>query len=197
MYRLVESIRLQDGTFHNLPYHQQRMDESVCRLTGSPNCIRLANMLTPIQEKGLYKFRLVYTTGGDWQHTITAYQPVRVTSLQVVYDDEINYPFKFEDRSNLQKLFARRGHADDVLIVKNGLVTDASYSNVVFFDGQHWITPSTPLLPGVMRTMLLDAGEIRADEIPFRTITTFQKVKLINALLGFQGPEFPVSHILF
>jgi len=197
MYRLVESIRLQDGAFHNLPYHQQRMDESVRRLSGSPNRIRLANVLIPIHEKGLYKFRLVYTTEGAWQHTITSYQPVRVNSLQVVYNDEINYSCKFENRSNLQKLFAGRGLADDVLIVKNGLVTDASYSNVVFFDGRHWVTPSTPLLPGVMRQVLLDAGEVRAEEIPVRAITTFKKVKLINALLGFQGPEFPVSHILF
>jgi 4-amino-4-deoxychorismate lyase len=199
MYRLIESIRLEDGTLHHLSYHQKRMDESVFRLTGKPNQIKLAEILKhlPLPATGKYKCRVVYTTTGEYTYTITPYILNPVNTLQVVYDDTIDYACKFENRGKLDQLFQARWQADDILIIKNGLVTDTSYCNVCFYDGARWITPSAPLLPGVMRQVLLDAWQIQAEEIRTGDIPKFQKVKLINALLGFTGPEFPVSQILF
>lgn len=199
MFRLVESIRLENGVWHYLPYHQQRMDQAVQLLTGKQNRINLLLALKNISipATGLYKCRVLYTTRGEWEHELHPYKVRAVNSVKLVYADRIHYSCKYEDRSELDRLFLERGQADDILIIKNGLVTDASYSNVLFYDGVRWITPSTPLLPGVMRAVLLHAGKIHTEEIPVSRINRFKKIKLINALLGFQGPEFPVSHILF
>lgn len=85
---------------------------------------------------------------------------------------------------------------DDILIVKNGFVTDSSISNIIFFDGYKWVTPDTPLLKGTMRQFLLEAAEIKEETITVQNLTTFTSFRLINAMLGFDGPEIDVSKIV-
>lgn len=199
MFRLIESIRLEDGEWFNLHYHQKRMDESVFLLTGVQNKIQLISLLQKqnLPVTGKFKCRIVYSEVGGIEMSLTPYETRSINSIKIIHDNTIDYAFKFEDRTALNNLFAQRNTCDDILIVKNGLVTDASYSNVVFFDGASWLTPAQPLLKGTMRQYLLDSGAIveeaiRADQIPL-----FKKVKLINALLGFNGPELSVSQIVF
>ena len=61
------------------------------------------------------------------------------------------------------KLMELRGDKDDILIIKNGKVTDTSYANVVLSDKEgKCITPnSTYLLHGTRRASLLKSGKIR------------------------------------
>ncbi len=199
MFRLLESIRLEDGECFNLHYHQQRMDESIELLSGIENKIQLDSFLQKqdLPGNGKFKCRIVYSEVGVIEMKITPYETKVVNTLKIIHDDTIDYLLKFEDRATLNNLFAQRNKCDDILIVKNGFVTDASYSNVVFYDGLRWITPTQPLLKGTMRQYLLDADVIHEDAIRAEQIPLFKKVRLINALLGFEGPELSVSQIVF
>ncbi|MBX2969768.1 MAG: aminotransferase class IV [Cyclobacteriaceae bacterium] len=199
MFRLIESIRLEDGECFNLHYHQQRMDESVLLLTGMQNRIRLTSFLQKqnLPVTGKFKCRIVYSETGVIEMGFTPYETRTINSLKIIHDNAIDYSFKFTDRAALNNLFAQRNDCDDILIVKNGLVTDASYSNVVFYDGLRWLTPAQPLLKGTMRQCLLDNGVIVEDAIRAEQIPLFKKVRLINALLGFEGLELSVSQIVF
>jgi 4-amino-4-deoxychorismate lyase len=95
-------------------------------------------------------------------------------------------------------LFAQRDNADDIVIVKNGLVTDAFAANLIFFDGQKWVTPNTPLLKGTQRQYSLDQGIISETEIKESDISSFQKVGLINAMVSFEDmPVIPVEKIYY
>lgn len=197
MFRLIESIRLQNGNFHRLNYHQLRMDRSVEELTGQKNLITLSEELENYNppETGLYKCRVVYG------QTIASvefipYEVKPVNRLKMVYDQEVDYAHKYLDRSRLDMLFHQRQGCDDILIVKNGWVTDSSYSNIVFSDGKNWITPSTPLLKGTMRQFLLDTSKIIAAPVRVNHISSFKSFRLINAMLGFDGPEIDVSEIV-
>ena len=70
---------------------------------------------------------------------------------------------------------------DEVVIVKNGFISDTTISNLAFFDGSEWHTPNTPLLKGTKRAELLDSGFLKE-----KTIKLFQLVeKLINRMLIF------------
>ena len=70
----------------------------------------------------------------------------------MIDNDDICYPYKYTDRDNINRLIELRGDCDDILIIKNGMVTDSSYANVVFRDlNGNWVTPSTFLLPGTIR----------------------------------------------
>ena len=49
-----------------------------------------------------------------------------ISSLRLVTCDDIDYAYKSADRSRL----GLRGNADEIIIVRNGLLTDTSYSNI-------------------------------------------------------------------
>ncbi|MDL5049225.1 aminotransferase class IV [Oscillatoria amoena NRMC-F 0135] len=198
MSRLIESIRLENGTFRYLHYHQQRMDFTIRELTGKENQVRLSEYFhtASLPATGIYKCRLLYSLKKIESLEIIPYVARPVNSLRIVVDNALTYGKKWEDRSVIDSLFKQRKECDDVLIIKNEFVTDASYSNVVFFDGLKWVTPATPLLNGVMRKHLLNTKIISEDIIRVSQIPLFRKVKLINAMLEFEGPEFSVSHIV-
>ena len=197
MFRLLESIRLQNGSFHRLNYHQQRMDRSVKELSGQKNTISLFDNLKNYNppKMGLFKARVVYSDKLESVEFIP-YEIRPVNSLRVVYDQEIDYVHKYHDRNNLHALLAQRQYCDDILIVKNGFVTDSSYSNIIFYDGVNWITPANPLLKGTMRQFLFDTAEIKAAPVTIQDIPSFKKFRLINSMLAFDGPEIDVSKIV-
>ena len=66
----------------------------------------------------------------------------------------MNYDLKYFDRKIFDDL-KKNIKADDILIIKNGFITDTSIANILFFDGKKWITPKKPLLKGTVRERLL------------------------------------------
>ncbi|MGB3588105.1 MAG: aminotransferase class IV, partial [Tunicatimonas sp.] len=90
---------------------------------------------------------------------------------------------KFADRKLINHLFAQRQGCDDILMVKNGLITDTSYSNVALYDGQQWFTPHQPLLPGTARARLLQDGRLQKAKISPSDLAQFKRCSLINAML--------------
>ena len=197
MSRLIESIKLENGRFHRLHFHQMRMDKALLDLFQIKNNNNLLNILSKqaFPKSGLYKCRISYRQKIDSIEFIP-YEAKSIQSLKVVHDSEIEYSYKYEDRSKLNILFEQRQFCDDILIVKDGFVTDSSFSNIIFFDGYKWITPKTPLLKGTMRQFLLEAAEIKEETITIQNITSFKSFRLINAMLGFDGPEIEVSKIV-
>ncbi|MCS6975219.1 MAG: aminotransferase class IV [Cyclobacteriaceae bacterium] len=198
MYRLIESIRLENGKFFRLHHHQQRMDETITALTGKDNPIQLSKELSShsFPKTGLFKCRLVYGPEEVLKTDFIPYVHQQPVWMQVVCNDSVSYNFKFEDRSWLEPMKPSRLHAD-IIIIRKGKVTDASYSNLVFFDGKRWLTPAEPLLSGTMRKALLEAGEIFEEEIREEDLRRFKKVKRINAMLQFDEPALPASQIIW
>lgn len=198
MSRLIESIKLLDGKFYNLSYHEQRMTSSLKKLFGHNELIDLQRCLNskPYPRKGLYKSRIVY----DHRTMEIAFSPYNLRpaeTFRIVEDDTIEYDLKFADRAVIDRLFQRRGQCDDILIVRNGRVTDSSIANVIFRKGANWYTPASPLLKGTMRQNLLDQKNIREEEISKKDVRTFETFKMINAMLEFDSPEIEVSNIVF
>jgi 4-amino-4-deoxychorismate lyase len=198
MSRLVESIKLLDGKFLNLYYHEQRMIHSLKALFGHNELIDLQKYLgpKPFPRKGLYKCRIVYDHQ-SMETVFQAYEARTIRTLKAVEDDLVQYDFKFTDRSGIDRLFARRAQCGDVLIVRDGQVTDSSFANIVFRQGDEWYTPVTYLLNGTTRQRLLAEGKIKAREILKKDIRSFQTFKLVNAMLEFESPEIEVSNIVF
>jgi 4-amino-4-deoxychorismate lyase len=196
MYRLIESIRLENGTFSRLDLHRQRMEKSTMTLFGQTLKRDLETELAKTQfpAVGLFKARIVYTST-EFEVQFTPYTIKPVFSLKLTNGDGIEYSHKFEDRRGLNELFARKENADDILIVKGGQVTDTSYANIAFWDGQKWVTPSACLLPGTMRQFLLNSGTISRQEIVPSDLPKFKMFKLINSMLAWESPEVNISNI--
>lgn len=58
--------------------------------------------------------------------------------------DTIDYTYKSAGREPLNCLFALRGACDDILIVKQGLLTNTSIANIALSDGTHWYAGTSP-----------------------------------------------------
>ena len=110
--------------------------------------------------------------------------------------NHISYGYKYLNRSELEALYKLRGSCDDILIVKEGCLSDSYYANIAFWDGRDWFTPDTPLLPGTMRAALLDQGLLQVARIVPGDMKNFQKIRLINAMNDLnEGSEIPMDKI--
>ena len=197
MSLLIESIKLLDGEFYNLSYHEQRMHRSLQMLCGDDSPIQLEALLNRFErpQQGLYKCRIEYDEQKKEVEFIP-YQPKDILTLRIVEHDRINYEFKYKDRKTIDRLFSLRRNCDDVLIVRRGYVTDSSFCNIVFKKGDKWYTPWSALLKGTQRQQLLDRNIITEEDITPDDIKSFTAFKLINAMMEFDGPEIDVSQIV-
>ncbi len=184
MSLLFETIMLQDGVLMNLEYHNFRLNRSREELLGEKNQLFLENeIVVPSNCKtGIYKCKVAYSSSIN-EIEIILYQKRVIESLMLVEDNTISYSHKYSDRSHLLELMNMRGDCDDILIVKDSHITDTSFSNIVFFDGDKWVTPAQPLLRGTMRESLLKRNKIGEEEITFNDLKKFKEARLINAML--------------
>jgi len=197
MYPFIETIKLLDGELRNLSCHQLRFNRTRSEVLGLRNHPQLSREI-PVPDGlqwGVYRCRVLY--GKDIERI--EYEPYRkpvVNSLKLITSDTISYGYKSSDRTSLTALYEQRGRCDDILIVKQGCLTDSFYANVALWDGISWVTPDTPLLPGTMRASLLAEGTLKEARITRGDLESFQKIRLINAMNDMdRGPEIPVGHV--
>ncbi len=197
MSLFIETIQILHGELNNLVFHQERFERTrlqALRLKKHPLLSEVIQVPTGL-EQGIMKCRVIY----DKDIVLIEYEPYQereVHSLKMVCSDSIDYGFKYANRSELEELFRQREDCDDILVIKNGCVSDSFYANVVFWDGEGWITPDTPLLPGTMRASLLRKKLIRECRIRPEDLAGYQKMKLINAMNDLQNaPEIPMKSI--
>jgi len=186
MCRFVESIKLKDGVFCRLKFHQQRVNKAFDALFPEEEPIRVFERLNEyaIPGEGTYKCRIVYDSD-VLSVEFAPYIRREIRTLKLVETEMESSLFKSEDRAEFNAAFAQRGDCDDVLPVRNGMLTDSSYSNIALFDGKDWFTPRLPLIYGVNRTELLEAGKLVEKDIPVDNLKDFRQIALFNAMIEF------------
>jgi len=187
MCRLIESIKVIDRKFENISFHNQRCNEARAALWNCKNKIDISREVALPDDlgDGLYKCRILYSSRIEKTEFIP-YQMPNIHSLQVIQDDTIEYPYKYEDRRRINELFAMRKRCDDILIIKNGFVSDTSFCNIVLYDGKNFFTPDTPLLNGTKRRQLISQKKIFEKGITLHDLGSFQKIFLVNAMIDLE-----------
>jgi len=181
---LLETIKINHGQPQFLAYHQQRFDRTRHNLWQCHDRVDLSDLLQNVPTDGIYRCRIIY----HQQIERVEYIPYTSRSFRhfkLITDDKISYQYKFLQRDRLQQHFERRAEADDILIVKQGKITDTSIANIAFFDKDHWITPKFPLLYGTTRQRLLQEGRIKERDIEVAEVMKFSQMALLNAMLEF------------
>jgi 4-amino-4-deoxychorismate lyase len=196
MCRFVESIQLKEGQFKRLELHQLRLQKAMNDFYPNARAIDLDDTLkhTSSPVGGLFKCRVIY----DSKVRLVEFIPYtlrEIYSLKLVETNLESMPYKTEDRSGLNEAFAKRGDCDDVLLVKNGFLSDTSYANIALFDGQQWFTPRIPLLSGVNRAQLLSEGKMMEKDIKPEELGNFRLITLFNAMIEFRDIEMEISAI--
>lgn len=184
-----------------MPYHQARMERTIHHFfpqLAEKSMPCLGNLLEPREEMDFFKARVVYGAEGVEKVEYAPYSMREIRSLKIVTDDGIDYSYKSIDRTRLNELSAQRGSCDDIIIVKNGLVTDTSFTNLAILTADdRWLTPSHPLLAGTMRAYLLDEGIISEADITLNDLKNAQAVRLFNAMIDFGKREVNIKDIHF
>ncbi len=181
----IETVKVVDGEMINIELHERRSCETILCHYGIKRILPFKALLESsgeVVDKGVFKLRVVYSYE-VLNYTITPYIPRNIKSLKLVDGGEIDYSYKYENRDTLNTLLLLRGDCDDILIVKNGLITDTSYSNFVFGDGTTLFTPSTPLLRGTKRESLLERGVVKERNLSVEEISRFSSFYLINSMV--------------
>ncbi|MFH1161363.1 MAG: aminotransferase class IV [bacterium] len=159
------------------------------------SAIRLSEIPIPAGHKGLvYKYRIIY--GADLEKTeFIEYTPRPIERLKLVEANDLEYSYKYLDRSAINALLSRTTGKEDIIIIKNGVITDTSFTNLAFFTGSKWLTPASPLLQGTCRKRLIHEGRLIEEEIVPKDLVKFRKVSLINAMLDLDEWSLPMHRI--
>jgi 4-amino-4-deoxychorismate lyase len=193
MLQLIETICFIDGQFHRIPFHELRMNRSRSHFFGEVQPISLLQMLGIPEsfETGTIKCRVTYSKEVESIEYET-YHPRLIRSLRLVYGDAIDYSYKYKKRDSLEELLKTKGEADEILIIRNGLVTDTSFTNVAFLKEGIWYTPATPLLPGTRREYYITQKQLVPADIQPGDLYQYEAARLINAMLSLED-AVPIS----
>lgn len=201
MSLLFESIKVEKRKFLNISFHNERFNRARRKLLSISEEQNLESLVVIPEELSdeIYKCRIFYDYKID-KVEFLKYERRNVLSLKTVKCDDIFYEYKYADRSKIDELKAKYAPLpeEDIIIIKNGLITDTSYSNIALFDGSKWFTPKEPLLLGTQREKLLREGKILERQIKLTDLEDYTEFKMINAMMEFESsPSLQIEKIIY
>jgi 4-amino-4-deoxychorismate lyase len=184
MFQLLETIKIKNGIPENIEFHNERFNRTRRDLFKITEYCNLGNCIASEVDNadGIYKCRILYGKMIE-NIQIIPYKIKEIHTIKIIEDNNIQYDYKFENREKINHLYAQKNECDDILIVKNGFVTDTSYCNIIFKRDDKLYTPNTPLLKGTKRAKLIKEAKVSEKEIKITDIKLFQKALLINAMI--------------
>ncbi len=182
--RFIETMKLENGIILNMDLHKARSQETLLHHFGIERSLPFEQLVPEGMKlkEGIFKLRVLYSKEIE-EFSIEPYIAREIKKLKIVEGGDIEYQYKYEDRTAIINLLNKKVDCDDILIIKNGFVTDTSYTNIVFEDGEKLYTPDTFLLNGIKRRQLLNAGIISEKAIRAEDIANFSGYYLINSMM--------------
>lgn len=173
-----ETIKCDDFEVFNLAYHKKRIAKTI-------SCnFNLEEYIYP-PTKQLTKCKLIYDENGIISIEYSPYHKKKITSFALVSDNQINYDLKKLNRKQIDDLYAMKALNDEIIIIKNGLLTDTSIANIAIFYNEKWMTPKLPLLCGTTRSRYLEEGLLHEENITLSMLKKSTKIGLLNAMIDF------------
>ncbi|MGM5630412.1 aminotransferase class IV [Apibacter raozihei] len=186
MCRFIETILVKNNKLENIDYHNFRLNKSRYDFFKLSDILKIENEISvpdELNKNEIYRCRIIYSDVIE-SYEFIPYIKKEIKTLQLVISNTIEYNYKYENRSCIE-LLKKDIDADDILILKNGLITDTSIANIVFRKNDDWFTPRIPLLKGTQRAKLIDEGKIKPIDIAVKDIHAFDAFVTINALRPF------------
>ncbi|MDD4778625.1 MAG: aminotransferase class IV [Fermentimonas sp.] len=181
----LETICMLNGKVQNLDVHIRRMQRTAEYFRfDPPELPDLEELLTPGMDNIKVKCSIQYHNEIN-SISFERYFPKVINSLKLV-NASPDYAFKFSDRRELNDLLNLREECEEVLIVRNGYITDTTFSNVVLQKGEEFHTPHNPILNGTKRQKLLQEGKISEKIIKKESLKEYSRIYLINAMLDIE-----------
>ncbi|MDZ7739956.1 MAG: aminotransferase class IV [Bacteroidales bacterium] len=200
MSLLVETIKVKDGRLFNIEYHSNRFNKTRKDLFNTGPAVDLQDkiIIPAYARQGLFKCRIEYNDHIR-KLDFLPYEIKMIRTLRLVEAGDLEYRYKYLNRSGIDSLMEQKGSCDDILIIKDGRITDTSYANIIVRGNDGiWYTPSSYLLRGTKREYLLDNGLIKEKDITPAGLKRFRELRLINSMLDIDDTSsIPVRTICF
>jgi 4-amino-4-deoxychorismate lyase len=197
-------------SFLNLPFHEARMKRSIEHFELIPKenqapLLKVGLLAELLSDEDL-EFALVqeavnnlstdqYSASidqqirlrldfGSWGYSFTIAPFIKrvIRKVGLIGLTHEEYPFKFRDRNWIDQIRNAYPDFDEIIMTKNGLITDSLWANLAFFDGSNWFTPENSLLAGTKQALLLDQNQLTYRAIKRYEIGDYQTISFINAL---------------
>ncbi|MFD1032554.1 aminodeoxychorismate synthase component I [Metaplanococcus flavidus] len=195
-FQLLESLKLENGSYPLLDYHMKRIMDSAVYFKYSANHEVIEAELRKIADEfpaGVYKVRLLLDHGGkvslEAQETAVITEPVPCVLAPSPVDSGNAFLFhKTTHRQMYEKADEMMPPETFSVLLWNekGELTEFAIGNLVVERAGQFYTPpvSCGLLPGTFRQQLLDAGEIIERIILKDELGDFDAIWFINSVRG-------------
>jgi len=190
---LFETIALTHKGANNLYYHQKRVNRAFYEYFQCKRTIDLKSTLKSylthhnLEHNKKYRVKIVYNNRGIVEISLSPYTPKRVQKILLIELSNVNYSYKFTQRSLFERLH-QDFDADEFLITQDGSLTDATIANIALYHSkdQQWHTPKTPLLKGTTRERLIEEQKIIERDIAYSSLDNYSTIALLNAMVNFK-----------
>lgn len=176
--KYFETIKCEDFEIFNLEYHNKRVSNTI-----GLN-LNLQEYIYPISNE-LLRCKVIYDETGVIDVLYFPYKKREIKSFKILNDNEVEYSKKYLNRTKLDELFEKKENCDEIIIVKNGVVTDTSIANIVIFYDGLWITSKNCLLNGTTKARLIEEKKLIEKDITLEMLQNSSKLALMNAMIGF------------
>ncbi|MFT4203013.1 MAG: hypothetical protein QM610_03785 [Chitinophagaceae bacterium] len=202
MYQFIETIYFKDNEMPLRHWHEQRFAKTQIAHFGKLQYLSLSELIAlkqpdDVLKNQVYKIRVVYSESNA-SITFQPYHKKEINHLHLVWNDTIDYSFKYLDRTALEQMKVPFENDAEIIIVKNGWLTDTTFTNIALFNGNEWHTPGTPLLEGTQRAFLLQQQTIIPALIHVNNLHHYTKIRLFNAMVCWEEAwELPIAALQF
>lgn len=197
MCLFIETICYEQGNFQQIGLHNDRFNRTRQQFFGLHTNTQLELLLSvpPHLKNETVKCSVTYGIEiVNIEYNLYKIRPVH--SLQMVSCDTIDYSYKYSDRKLINSLFELRGQSDDILIIKDGLITDTSYANIIFRKDETWYSPKNPLLRGTRLENYIRERRVTPALLHPKDLILFSEARIINAMISIENsPVIPIENI--
>ncbi|MBS0344133.1 MAG: aminodeoxychorismate synthase component I, partial [Proteobacteria bacterium] len=196
-FQILETLRLRDGTFHNIDLHLARMAGAAVHFGYRFDLAQGEGGLRRVGEShasGAWRVRLLLDAAGSFEAQAFALPAspqraaLQLASRPIEEADSEFVRFKTTRRDHYEAFAPTDPQAffDTLLWNERGEITECTRGNVAFLIDGRWETPaaSCGLLPGIERSRLLLEGRLCEAVIRREDLGQARAVAFINSLRG-------------
>ncbi len=187
---LIETIEVLKGVPSRLNLHNARMQQSGADLGFVPPTLSMveAAICTSLSDCNLcdteqvrctltYRTNIVAVRSVSYaRRDITALVPIELP-------EGFSYRYKWCDRSYFGEISKGLPAGHEAIFVRDGLVTDTTFTNIAIENDRGLFTPRAPLLYGTRRQYYIDCGMLREADLTLEDLRSARCLHLINAML--------------
>jgi len=174
-----ETIKVVNGKLLNLKYHQERVNYTRKFLSFKKK-LELNEYDFNLPKYGDYRLRI------DYDEDIKSFTCKEFTCREFkefkLVESNIDYSYKYAQRDDLDSL---KIDEKEIIILKNGYLTDTTIANIAIQVDGCWLTPKNPLLKGTTRARLIDKGFLKCKDLTIEDLKKSQNFAIMNALIDF------------